>query len=60
MTFASEAVRHAFHALPTQTQLDYSGLEIMLAAEGRELHIEEVRREGTRLQVILRITENLN
>ncbi len=42
MTFADEAVRTAFHKLPTHTQYEWAGLEDSLALEGKAIHITDV------------------
>lgn len=58
MTFASEAVRTAFHQLPTQTQVEYTEMENRFADQGRSLHIEAVIQHSERcLEVIVRIAE---
>ena len=57
MTFESEEVQTKFHELPTQTQLDYCGFEVLLAQSGKRLHVSEVSVLEEELQVIIRIDE---
>jgi len=60
VTFESEEVQGKFHELPAQTQLEYCSLEVALAREGKQLHIDGVvRDEEGLLQVVIRINEKL-
>lgn len=58
MTFASEAVRMAFHQLPTQTQVEYTDLEDRLADRSQRLHIDAVVQTDSYLEVVIRIAQN--
>jgi hypothetical protein len=59
MTFATENVRILFHQLPAETQLNYQKLEKRLAKSGDSLNIEGIIRHERILEVILRITTDL-
>jgi hypothetical protein len=60
MTFASETVRLLFHQLPTTTQLNYERLEHRLADDGQSISIESINRYERILEVVVRITEDLD
>ncbi len=59
LIFATETVRHSFHQLPAQIQLDYNGLEEMLSRMDRVLQIDAVIRHGFDLEIIVRVAEKL-
>ncbi len=59
MTFATDTVRSAFHQLPAQVQLDYVRLEEQLAKDEKFLRIDGVVRHGFDLEIIIRISEEL-
>lgn len=56
MTFSTSVVRASFHALPTDTQLEYSRLELHLAAKGQVMQVESVCSTETHLDVTVRIS----
>lgn len=62
MIFASEPARNLFHALPTDTQLQYSRLSEHAAQSGRVLEVLGVMKDEltSRLEVIVRISEKLD
>lgn len=59
MTFASEEVRHAFHALPTQTQYEWLHWDEQLASGAYELHVQAVENTPDHLQMSVRIDKKL-
>lgn len=59
MTYASDVVRICFHQLPTEKQVEYSRMEETLAKHGQRLRIEAVTHYGNVLEVVIRVTENL-
>lgn len=59
MTYESEEVRHAFHALPTQTQYEWTKWDNELADTGYELHIEGVKNSKDFLEVCIRVNQQL-
>lgn len=60
MTFSSELTRMIFHSLPTDTQLQFSRLESALTAQEMLMHIESVMGDGTKLELVARITGPFN
>ena len=60
MTFASDLTRMLYHLLPAELQLEYVRIEELLAVTGREVRIESVLRDEQKLEIILRISEQLN
>lgn len=59
MTYADEDVRHAFHALPTQTQFEWTRWDEDLARTGYVLHVEHVSNTRDYLQVTIRVDKKL-
>lgn len=59
MTFSSEEIRGRFHNLPTQSQFEWSSLEVTLAQTGRSLHIDHITEHSGLLQVFVRIDEKM-
>ena len=58
MTFASDNVRMLYHQLPTETQVEYAGMESRLALRGQLLQIDSVMRVENILEVIIRVTQD--
>lgn len=59
MTFEGEEVREKFHSLPAQQQLEWCELEIYLARQGKQVHVEEVIFVDGDSEVLVRINEKL-
>lgn len=60
MRFASETTRMLFHELPTEKQVAYADLEVLLAEQGRVMHVDSVMSDGCTLEVVIRIGEKLH
>lgn len=60
MKFGSEVTRMLYHSLPTEVQVSYSRLEERLADDGKELQIESVMLNDNDLDVVVRISEQLD
>lgn len=51
MTFASETVRQKYHELPTEQQVLYKNLAVLLLRTDQFLHITGVEKSGVFLHV---------
>ncbi len=60
MRFASELVRHLFHELPTDKQVEFSRLEQQLAEAGSLVQIDSVMPYDDKLDMVIRITGKLH
>lgn len=49
-----------FHELPTEKQVAYADLEVLLAEQGRVMHVDSVMSDGCTLEVVIRIGEKLH
>lgn len=59
MTFSTENVRIHFNQLPAEVQLRYEKWDKKLGKSGDSLNIEGIIRQERILEVILRITSDL-
>lgn len=60
MIFATGAVQHLFHKLPTAEQVKYSRLEHDLACKGMTLSVLAVLQTDEELEVMIRICHKLD
>lgn len=60
MRFASELVRHLFHELPTDKQVEISRLEQHLAEAGSLVQIDSVMPYEDKLDIVIRISGQLH